>query len=319
MGLEKLIENGKPDESAEAKGYNNQLQSFDSLLMLVMMDEVLECTNTLSEYLQHPQLIYTRAISLCEASVKTLFAIRNEDSFEKIWKEAFVLAEKVFVPVPSPQDVPNSSKRRKISSKRLSGSIVLSTTGNNASEVTTIKQKLRSTFFMVIDRFVSEINHRLVDNTGMLKGLSAADPKNELFMDMDEVLKFCSLFNRFNFNNESLKCQIRVAKNLLKAEGIDRVLNCYEYIKSIKDGFSDLLLYYNLVLCFPVSSASSERSFSSIRRIKSNLRTTMLEKRVSNLSLLSINRDLSTRLKENPMLVVDEFGKNPDRKISFSL
>ena len=47
---------------------------------------------------------------------------------------------------------------------------------------------------------------------------------------------------------------------------------------------------YAVLITMPVSSASSERSFSAMRCIKNCLRATMVDERLSNLSLLHIHR-----------------------------
>jgi hypothetical protein len=47
---------------------------------------------------------------------------------------------------------------------------------------------------------------------------------------------------------------------------------------------------YAVLITMPVSSASSEHSFSAMRRIKNCLRATMVDERLSNLSLLHIHR-----------------------------
>ena len=101
-------------------------------------------------------------------------------------------------------------------------------------------------------------------------------------MNSEEILKFCKEFSRFSFNIDSLKNQIPLAKNLLIAEKADRVKGCYRVLFAMKESFSGLFLYYKLVLTLPVSSASSERRFSSLNRIKSLLRVTMVEDRSSN-------------------------------------
>ena len=145
----------------------------------------------------------------------------------------------------------------------------------------------------------------------------ASDPRSDTFLDANSVVQFCTMFSRFGFNLESLRSQLPVAKNLLISEKVDCPEKCYKYLCSMNDTFADCLLYFKLVLTIPVASASSERSFSSLKRIKSFLRTTMLESRTSNLSLISINRDLSNKLRDNPMLVVDEFGKSTNRRVSF--
>jgi hypothetical protein len=48
-----------------------------------------------------------------------------------------------------------------------------------------------------------------------------------------------------------------------------------------------------LLLTIPVSTASAERSFSAMRRIKTYLRSTMGEDRLSALAILSIEKQLS--------------------------
>lgn len=319
MALEEIVDKGKPSEAAECKGYINQLQSFTILLLLVAMDEILGTTNTLSEYLQNPNLIYTQASSLCQATIITLKDMRSEDKFDEIWKAATFIAEKIFVQVPHPDSPLESTKRRKIASKLLQDSVLLSTTGSSSTDIPTISVSLRSIYFEIIDRFVAEMSKRLIDNNALFTGLLAAEPRNNLFMKSEEILKFSQEFSRFGFNIDSLKNQIPVAKNLFIAEKADSVMACYKILLPMRKNFSELFLYYKLVLTIPVSSATSERSFSSLNRIKSLLRTTMVEYRSSNLTLLSINRDLSNRLKEDPFVVVDEFGKLASRRLSFAL
>ena len=161
------------------------------------------------------------------------------------------------------------------------------------------------------------MSKRLLDNTALFKRLVEAEPQNNLFMNSEEILTSWAELSRFSFNIDSLKNQIPVAKNLFIAEKADSVMGCHRVLFAMKESFSDIFLYYKLVLTIPMSSASSERSFSSLNRIKSLLRTTMVEDRSSNLTLLRINRDLSNRLNEDHFMVVDEFAKLASRRISF--
>ena len=65
-----------------------------------------------------------------------------------------------------------------------------------------------------------------------------------------------------------------------------------------------------LILCnLPVTSCSSERSFSGLKRIKTALRTTMGNERLTALSLLHINRDIGVDIHE----VVDKFARRHPR------
>ena len=60
-----------------------------------------------------------------------------------------------------------------------------------------------------------------------------------------------------------------------------------------------------------VSTAKCERTFSSLKRIKSYLRSTMSEQRLTDMAILSIERDLADSLKLDD--IVDEFAKQNRR------
>ena len=56
------------------------------------------------------------------------------------------------------------------------------------------------------------------------------------------------------------------------------------------------------------ATATVERSFSSLRHIKTYLRSTMSQERLDNLALLSIERELSSRLWDSLDELVIEFA-----------
>lgn len=65
---------------------------------------------------------------------------------------------------------------------------------------------------------------------------------------------------------------------------------------SMEDAFPAVVRLLSLAMTFPVTSATAERSFSALKRIKSYLRSTMLQERLSNLAILSIECSLSGSL-----------------------
>jgi histone deacetylase complex regulatory component SIN3 len=68
----------------------------------------------------------------------------------------------------------------------------------------------------------------------------------------------------------------------------------------------------HVLLAMPVSTASAERSFSSMRRLKTYLRSTMTTERLSGLGLLNIHREKEIN-SEN---VVDIFARRKDRRLA---
>ena len=60
-----------------------------------------------------------------------------------------------------------------------------------------------------------------------------------------------------------------------------------QFIEPYKDVFSELFRVFKIAVAFPVSSASCER-FSTLKWVKTCLRSTISDERLSNLSVLSI-------------------------------
>ena len=68
------------------------------------------------------------------------------------------------------------------------------------------------------------------------------------------------------------------------------------------------------ILCvLPVTTCSSERSHSSLKNIKSRLRCTMTNMRLTGLALLHIHRDIDVEPEE----IVSEFAKKHPRRLEF--
>ena len=66
-----------------------------------------------------------------------------------------------------------------------------------------------------------------------------------------------------------------------------------------------------ILATIPVTSCSSERSFSCLGRLKTYLRNTMGSERVSNLAVINIERHFTNRVDISS--VIDIFGKRHNR------
>ena len=77
--------------------------------------------------------------------------------------------------------------------------------------------------------------------------------------------------------------------------------------------FPNLHVIVVLLCVFPVTSCSAERSVSTLRRVKTYLRSTTGETRLSYLCLVSIFSDLPIDLEE----IIDLFAAEKSRKMNF--
>ncbi|CAK6979961.1 hypothetical protein KUCAC02_028363 [Scomber scombrus] len=105
----------------------------------------------------------------------------------------------------------------------------------------------------------------------------------------------------YGVTEENLTAELHQVQRLLerkKAQGhvVNDTLEFLALMRPYRDAFVDLYRLICISLTLPVISASSERSFSCLRRIKNYLRNSSGDTRNSNLALLSINKERTKTL-----------------------
>jgi len=80
-----------------------------------------------------------------------------------------------------------------------------------------------------------------------------------------------------------------------------------------KNTFPNIYKLFQVALTIPISSATCERSFSCMRRIKNWLRTSMEQDRFSNLAILNIESDMSNNINNNDIL--EKYNKIKNRRM----
>ena len=85
--------------------------------------------------------------------------------------------------------------------------------------------------------------------------------------------------------------------------------------QKILSTFPNVYVALRLFLTLPVSNCEGERSFSKLKRIKNELRTTMTQKRLSALSLMSVESELVRDMDFED--IIQEFSKKKSRKKNF--
>ncbi|XP_022161304.1 52 kDa repressor of the inhibitor of the protein kinase-like [Myzus persicae] len=106
-----------------------------------------------------------------------------------------------------------------------------------------------------------------------------------------------------NINEKNLKSEMLVFKNIIG----DNIKD-FNFIKENlnKKVFPNLYLMVQVAITLPISSATSERSFSAMRRINTYLRSTMNQDRFSNLSILHIEKDIEIPIEQILKIFIDK-------------
>jgi len=137
-------------------------------------------------------------------------------------------------------------------------------------------------------------------------------------MDIEKLKYLVNIYGRDNMCNiETITSQSILVKNMF--ENTPNIVELHKVLKIMKPAFQEINEIITRVLVIPMNSATAERSFSAMRRIKTYLRSTMTSERLHNSAILSIERELSGQLIQVPTSVIDEFTTSKNRRLSFSL
>ena len=83
---------------------------------------------------------------------------------------------------------------------------------------------------------------------------------------------------------------------------MDKISHVLCELAPLNSAFPSLISVLHIALTFAVSSATCERSFSALKRIKTCRRSTMCETRLNDVAILAMERDLSKTLDLNDVI-----------------
>lgn len=318
--LQKCGLSNKKREAAEAKGLLYQFCKFETLLMLFYMDEILGIINNLSIYLQKSNLDIIKCLKLVKSTILQLTNMRTQDKFNTFFDETLVAAKTSnFI------DITDLNKSRKLNIPlKFSDSHVLVNINHRKNETqvkstnnTHNNDALRQQYFEIIDQILSELANRFEKNNDFLTAIDACDPNSTNFMDVTKLHYLGELYGENSTTIEQIISQAKLVKTMLN-KAVD-IFEVHKELTSLEPAFNEIKNIITKILVIPVSSAAAERSFSAMGRIKTYLRSTMTTERLHNTAILSIERELSSPLINDPNPVIDEFAKIKNRRISFTL
>ena len=98
----------------------------------------------------------------------------------------------------------------------------------------------------------------------------------------------------YDINGLDLFSELKFLKEILQIKDYTPI-DILNYIKRL-DSFPNTCIAYRILLTLPVTIASTERSFSKLKLIKSYLKSTMSKEKLSGLVILSIENEMLEEL-----------------------
>lgn len=302
QALSEISASGADDSSATASGLLKRIESFDYIFALEIAQAVFADTDNLSRLTQSTKLA---AFDLKKAAMLTADATekrRTDDTFTG----HFVSAKKLCA--DRDIDEPRLRRRSKRPARYEDG-------GEPA--VLTLEVHYKRLYYDFLDRVINGIRERfsqpgfemLIEMEGLL--LQAA--KSSVF-DHSSVAHICEFYGQ-DMQKERLICDLEKLSDICKGQTVttvDDIRSCVLQLGDARKLFRDLCVLLNLYFVLPGSSASAERSFSALRRLKNYLRSTMTAARLNACAIGHVHKDLT--LKLCPVEILREFSSRSDSR-----
>jgi len=215
-------------------------------------------------------------VTAMKMTVNALNDLRDEDKFQALFEEAMMLCRESDVPFPE-------SPRQRRPPKRFCGPAP-------AHTWTTVEEYFRSQFFQVVDTAVSQLKLRY-DQPGLHKYMQLENVLIAADMSTDELKTVISAYPEMDADRLAVQLAMMRQQNW-QMESVEdiatRLTSAEPVVRSMFDQVEQLV---RLLLTIPCSSAEAERSFSSLRRLKTYLRNSMSQQRLNHLAVLHVHRD----------------------------
>ena len=182
----------------------------------------------------------------------------------------------------------------------------------------------RDFFYALVDTACISIEERFhqlqahSDTWGFLYHLHDLQklPKKELTAHCMDLHHHLSDGDHCDINGADLCMELGHLPSILPpGKGSPR--DALQYLLDIRmsDAFPNVWVALRILLTLPVSVASGERSFSKLKLIKTYLRSTMEDERLSSLAMISIENDIAQKLDLSGS--IQEFAQAKARKAPF--
>ncbi|XP_050527728.1 zinc finger MYM-type protein 1 isoform X1 [Daktulosphaira vitifoliae] len=297
------------DEQNNASTLKKYFESYETIILILLMYKILSKINLASKILQSPGADIGKAVDLIKSTLENMGKIR--DNFNILIEEANSKALQWNV-------TPEFSCIRTRKVKKFYGELCQDkrlSEGNHYFKTQVL--------YRCIDTVVTQLKTRFV-GLSEINDLFSCILRPTVISDEEIGKSAKKLAEAFeDFNPAELTTQIESFKFLFASE-LKSCRSVFDMTKlliidnnNLITSFPDLLTAFYLFLTLPVTVASAERTFSKLKLIKNYLRSTMCQTRLSGLAMISIENERAKKL--NLSSLVKLFSQDRSRKKSFQV
>ena len=259
--------------ATRANGIRKCMSLGKCVLGLTASLPILQCLEGLNKALQGRNITISGMLKSVDMTIQTLLGFRTDRKFKELYKEAIEKIEQYNLEeicVPRTRKIP----------KRLDAGI------EQQFIPTTPEEKYRIDFFKAIDCATQNLRDYF-KSTDILKYKKLSDMLLTGVFDQEICRTYPELESSLKYELEFFWKQYSTSYSSLE--------DCRKLFASmlpeVRRMFPQVERLLRLLLVSPASSCEAERSFSSLRRIKTWLRSTMTQKRLNNVMICNVHKD----------------------------
>lgn len=302
--LEQIENDSKNNESIKrAHSLLNNICNFNFLVAIYVSNKLLSFTYNLSEYLQTKNIDLVNAFESVSEVSKKLHDIRENSNVE--FHEIYEGVKSISVLLNVDETMPRICGRQK---------------NRNNVPFKDIEEFYRRTIFIpYLDDLLCSLKQRFISHKDTIMSLQYVLPSlavDNPFSCLKPAVQFYE--DDLPGYQDIIEAEFKLWQSKWKTVGSKfRPLNAIETLTNCDSNmFPNMYQLLKLISVLPVSTATAERSFSSLRRLKTYLRNSTSESRLVGLALLSIHRDIDISDDQ----ILDKFANSGKaRRLKLSL
>ena len=296
-------------ERDEAQSLKNAIGKFHFIFLVNMQTKILECINTASQLLQAKQTDILKASSLLENALCVLKDYRGK--FEEAKSTTLSLATQWGSQTQF--DVPRARKVKRHFDELAEDSRLSDAESNFRVTV----------FYACLDIIIEQLSQRFTSLNKTAFMFEAIHPTTLLEAGDEDLYgaarRLREQYSRdlaASFPGQLLSFRTCFRNMISKEKSIsDLAKILIVNHPAVTSTYSEVCTALMLFMTIPVTVATAERSFSKLKLIKTYLRSTMGQERLTGLAMLSIESDRARKLDIGQ--IVDEFAERKARRVPF--
>lgn len=283
----------------------SQITEPQFIVSVLILNKILGLTKGASQSLQAKQLDLISAVNEIESVTATLASWRT-GNVDAEYNSVFKSAEELYAKIENSPGIEFPKPR--LAGRQLNR--------NNVPAANASEYYKRAVWYPLLDSMIAELRARFNSHSKIAMHMCALIPAKCTDSNFASLAKSLEIFGCF-LEDGAAACEAEFERWQRKWTNVpcsDRPATVCDAMKAC-DGsiYPNIAVLLQIFATVPVSTATAERSFSALRLLKTYLRSTMNEERLTGLALMAIHKDVRFKYDD----VIDQYALQHNHRFKF--